>query len=229
MGSYLALATIFLGAAVGWVPAPKSEFQSDRCSGEVDAGWSQRSIDCEEARQVRVRVLLAEDPEPGECDNGCDQKFLVQCEDYWSVQHQTDFAIVYYRVPAWDQRVPFTALPRTFEATTVLLHRGMDCSDRSPAEDLGQWGGFWRDRAEALYMSGHSDRRARLSAAECLARDSQPADADCSEYCCFLYSYFFDVDDARPVSIESLLKYGELPCFRFVGTTSPFEPSSTGP
>ena len=229
MGRYLALVALFAGGAIGAVRAAEPDPQTDRCAFQMDAGGYQWSMDCEEIRHVRVRVLLAEDPEPDECDNGCDQKFLVQCEDYWSVQHLTDFAIVHYRVPTWNQRIPFTALPRTFEATTLILHRGLDCSDSSPAEAFGQWGGFWRDSDEAVHMSSHEDRRARLSAVECLARDRHRDDADCSEYCCFLYSYFFDVEDARPVPVESLRKYGELPCFRFVGNSSPFEPSFTGP
>lgn len=221
MVSGLALAALAIsGVAASAEPVPPGS-SSDRCAVEINNGWNWWYVDCQESRYVRVRVLLAESPEPGDCDNGCDQAFLVHCEDYWSVEHLTDYAIVHYEAPTWEQTIPLSALPESHEATSVLLHRELDCIDEDPAEG-GAWGGFWRDRAEATEMLHHSDRGARLSAADCLAQEDQYRDPECTTYCCFQYSYFFDVVDELPVPIESLRTYGELPCFRLLGSSVAF-------
>jgi hypothetical protein len=99
-------------------------------------------VDCDEERDVAMEFLMVAESDPGDCRSGrasCGQSFIVRCDDYWSEQHETEYAIVKYDAGRLEDRLTAEQLPGSGQARRLRIHRDHLCDD-TPFES-----GFWSD------------------------------------------------------------------------------------
>jgi hypothetical protein len=99
-------------------------------------------LDCEGDREVTMEFLMVSQNDASGCRDSpstCGQTFIVRCDDYWSHQHGTDYAILQFEASSLDQRLTEEQLPPRGQAIALEVRRDFRC-DETPYE-----GGFGSD------------------------------------------------------------------------------------
>lgn len=104
----------------------------DRC---VTLGEEGVPYDCEEERNVTMRILLSHEGNFEECSGDCEQLFVVWCEDYWSGGHQTRHAILHYEASGSDSLIALDQVEQAHGGVKFRVQRELNC-DLDPL-DLG--------------------------------------------------------------------------------------------
>jgi hypothetical protein len=89
--------------------------------------------DCDEERAVVMRILYPGIDAFEPFSSRTEQVFIVWCEDYWSGEHQTSYALLTYHPSTADEQITPDELARTAGRGTFLVRRSLNC-DRDPID-----------------------------------------------------------------------------------------------
>ena len=96
-------------------------------------------LDCEGDREVTMEFLLVSQNDTSRCrdhPSACGQTFIVRCDDYWSDQHATDYAILRFEASSLADRLSEDQLHPRGQAIALTVRRDTRC-DETPFD-----GGF---------------------------------------------------------------------------------------
>ncbi len=135
---------LFLGIAQA-LPAPPISLPGEIRTPNscVTIGTRARVYDCDEQRPVAMRILFPRIDAFDEFTSGRAQVFIVWCEDYWSGEYQTSYALLSFEPSRADEQLTPDQLARATNQGTFIVERDGHCDGDPVKSNTGTFCDDW--------------------------------------------------------------------------------------